>query len=101
MVSRSIGRQPHALVPGGPVLEQPVLQLVGEADEALAAGIDDDIGGGAVERVALLVELRQPRQGIGGLQQRTVAVMTRALPEIGGSRAQVDDDAMLAEQLAV
>ena len=41
-------------------------------------GLDDEVGGAAVQRVALAVQLAQARQRVGHLQQRPVGVVAQA-----------------------
>ena len=62
------------------VLAQALFELVGEIAQTLVAGINDEAGDFAVQRVALEKQLLQPPARIRGLQQRAVAVVPCALP---------------------
>ncbi len=57
----------------------PGLEQAREAHHLAALGADDVVGRLAVQRIALRVQLGQPPQRIGRLQQRTVAAVARAL----------------------
>ena len=49
---------------------------------ALLAGVDHEVGDFPVERIALRVELLEPRQRVGGGEQRAVAIVAHALLEM-------------------
>ena len=61
----------------------------------------DDVGDLPVQRIALGVELAQPRQRIGRREQRPVAVVAHALAQILRPRVQVDHRAARGEVPAV
>ena len=68
---------------------------------ALRSGIDDHVRAIAVEGLARLEQLREPRARIGGGEQWPACVVASALPEALQARAQVDHGSRLAHQPAV
>ena len=82
-------------------LSEFLLQAMRQIAQALVAGVDHDVGDLPIKRVALGKELGQLRERIGGLQERTIAVMPRALPQILCRGAQINDDSVLRQHAPV
>ena len=80
---------------------QHLLQAQHQRLQALTAGLHHQVRNLAVQGVALRVQLAQPRQRVGRLQQRAVAVVAGAVPQIVDGRAQVHDGAARVQQPAV
>ncbi len=63
-------------------LREFLLEAMHEAPDALVAGVDDEVGDLAVERIAFGVQLGELRERVGCLQKRPVTIVPRALPQI-------------------
>ena len=59
------------------------------------------MGGAAVQRISLLVQLPQLAQRIGDLEERALAVVAQAAEKLFGRGAQVDNGGMRPQRLAV
>ena len=57
----------------------------------MAPGVHDQVGGFAIQRVTILMQLPQPRFGVCGAQERAVTVLLGALPKVRRLRTQVDN----------
>ena len=82
-------------------LGEPLLEPVGEAADALIAGVDDDVSDFPVQRIALGEERRQLRKRVLSLKERAVAVVARAVVKVVRRCAEVDDGAVLRENPAI
>jgi hypothetical protein len=69
-----------------------------ERAHALVSRVHDEIGDLAIERITDRIQFGELRQRIRSLQKRTVAIVTRAAPQILGRCAEIDDDPVLLEE---
>ena len=66
-----------------------------------AVGFDDEMGGLTVQRIALVIQFLQFGQRVGNLQQRPVAVVTGTLQQGFWASMQINNRAVLAQNLSV
>ena len=66
-----------------------------------AVGFDDEMGGLTVQRIALVIQLLQFGQRVGNLQQRPVAVVAGTFQQGFGAGMQINNRAVLAQNLSV
>ncbi len=83
------------------VVGQALQQLLDQRADALAPGVDDQVGDLAVERVAHALQLLELRERIVGGEQRPRLVVPGALVEVARLRPQIDHEAARREQRAV
>ena len=74
---------------------------VDEARHRGPAGLDREVSGFAVQRVALRIQLAQAPERIAHLQQRPLRVVAHAAKQFLGHRTQVDDGGPRVQRLAV
>jgi len=74
---------------------------VNQGGDRWATGLDDEVRGFPVERIAQRVQVTQTRQRVGDLQQRSVHVMAQAPEQLVGRGVEVHHPATLAQMLAV
>ena len=77
------------------------LNLPGQRAYALIAGINDEMRNLVIQGIALHVKFVELGRRIGDLQQRPGAVALRAAQQRFDRRAQVNDGAVCAQQIAV
>lgn len=80
---------------------QSLLQLLQQHLHALLAGMDDDMGGLGIQRIAQIMQFLQFGARVLRLQQGAVVVVTSPLPQIMHTAFQIDDRPMLFHRRAV
>ena len=58
-----------------------VREVQRKAGDLVAIGLEHEIGDFPIERIALRVQLDEPRERVGGVEQRTMAALARALAQ--------------------
>jgi hypothetical protein len=66
------------------------LNHVDQRGHRRTARLNDKVGGFAIQRIALRIQIPQAAQGVGYLQQRPLRIMPKAPEQLVGRRAQVN-----------
>src|SRR6478672_2851912 len=80
---------------------QLLLQTLRQPDDLLLVGLDDEVRGLAVQRIAKRVDLLQPFKRIGTLQQWPMLAAPGSLPQRRRSCMQVEYRSVLLQAVAV